>query len=120
MRRFVALASVAVAVGAGPSVGEDFSAALEPVLPSSTAKFLILTTPRSGSTWLVKWSTAFAASASRFGEIVTAGEVLHAHELARSVGVASADDLALPEYLRYLRRTYAAVRNPNRFKIPST
>lgn len=101
-----------VAAGSPVDRVTDASLALAPIEAPGTAKFLVLTVPRSGSTWLVKWSAEFAARRSRFNEVVTAGEVLHATQVKKrspaALGYAAdASRLSVAEYLAYLRGTYA-------------
>ncbi|KAH8095479.1 hypothetical protein JL720_2780 [Aureococcus anophagefferens] len=49
-------------------------------VPETAARFVVITQPRSGSTWFVKYSRLFAQCPG----VVTAGEVLHPETLAEA------------------------------------
>ena len=64
-------------------------------------RFVVLTQPRSGSTWFVKYSELFA----KMPGVVTRGEELHPDVVAKR----TTKDLSLDivEYLKYVRNVYA-------------
>jgi len=75
-------------------------------VPETAARFVVITQPRSGSTWFVKYSRLFAQCPG----VVTAGEVLHPETLAeaapRILGRAAEAPLRFVDYVRYVRGTF--------------
>lgn len=69
-------------------------------------RFLVVTQPRSGSTWLVKFSEAFA----RLSGVVTLGEVMHPEIVEKKapslLGRAMDRKPSVDEYMRYVRGIY--------------
>lgn len=72
---------------------------------------MVITQPRSGSTWFVKYSDYFA----RCSGVVTTGEVMHPtilHEMSPAIfGKALYELPKHSDYLRYLRGVYDILAN---------
>lgn len=85
------------------------AAAPQPVplleLPASVARFVVLTQPRSGSTWFTKYSENLAMVPG----VVTAGEALHPDGVAKfraRTGSRTDPRDGLGSYLRYLKEAF--------------
>lgn len=83
------------------------SVALAKVPPpeTQTARFVVITQPRSGSTWFVKYSAGFAKCAG----VVTSGEIMHPRtlrELSPTILGKRVETCKHAEYLRYMRGVY--------------
>ena len=74
-------------------------------LDPAIRRFLVLTQPRSGSTWFCKYSANLAA----FSGVVTAGEALHPESVQRyrsRTGRNADPDASLAGYLAYVADVY--------------
>eukprot|EP00635_Sarcinochrysidales_sp_CCMP3193_P000590 CAMPEP_0118890888 /NCGR_PEP_ID=MMETSP1166-20130328/1142_1 /TAXON_ID=1104430 /ORGANISM="Chrysoreinhardia sp, Strain CCMP3193" /LENGTH=554 /DNA_ID=CAMNT_0006829519 /DNA_START=217 /DNA_END=1881 /DNA_ORIENTATION=- len=75
-------------------------------LSAAVGRFVVLTQPRSGSTWFVKYSESFAKCSG----VVTSGEIMHPAVLAkwseRVLGKRVRGTVKHAEYLRYLHGFY--------------
>ena len=76
---------------------------------SSVARFAVLTQPRSGSTWFVKYSEAFAKCSG----VVTSGEIMHPAVVSkwseRVLGKRVEKSFEHADYLKYIGSVYESL-----------